>query len=122
MKRKTAEVLVAKAGKAFARLPQGMRKTITVDNGKECACHETLAAVTGAKVYFAHPYHSRERGLNEHTNGLLRQYLPKKLSLDSVDPRYLAKIVNKINNRPRKSLDYQTPYEALLNHLFALRT
>ncbi len=120
--RKTADSLVAKAGKAFARFPRRVRKTITVDNGKEFARHKELAVITGARVYFAHPYHSWERGLNEHTNGLLRQYLPKKLPLDSLDPRCLAKNVAKINNRPRKSLGYRTPREVFLKYLFALRT
>ncbi|MDR1245049.1 MAG: IS30 family transposase, partial [Endomicrobium sp.] len=67
--------------------------------------------------YFAHPYHSWERGLNEHTNGLLRQYLPKKIPFDTLTQKHLTqkqldKIIAKINNRPRKVLGYRTPYEA----------
>ncbi|MDR3115958.1 MAG: hypothetical protein LBU25_10620, partial [Treponema sp.] len=60
---------------------------------------------------FAHPYHSWERGLNEHTNGLIRQYLPKKVPFDTLTQRQLDKIVDTINNRPRKVLGYLTPYE-----------
>lgn len=122
LKHKTAEDLAEKATVAFSRLPPGVVKTITVDNGKEFARHEDLAAAVGAPVYFAHAYHSWERGLNEHTNGLLRQYLPKKMPLDTIHPRHLAKIVDRINTRPRKSLGYRTPKEAFLMRSFALRT
>jgi IS30 family transposase len=62
-------------------------------------------------IYFAHPYRSWERGLNEHTNGLIRRYLPKKIPFDTPTQKQLDKIVDKINNRPRKVLGYLTPYE-----------
>lgn len=121
LKYKTAENLAHKLGLAFSKLPAIAIKTITVDNGKEFARHETMATVTGSRVYFAHPYHSWERGLNEHTNGLLRQYFPKKMPLDKLHPRHLAKIVKLINNRPRKSLGYQTPAEVFSACSVALR-
>jgi transposase, IS30 family len=85
--------------------------TITADNGKEFANHRTIADRLGATVYFARPYHSWERGLNEHTNGLVRQYLPKYERLDSVTNKTLEEIENLLNNRPRKVLQFLTPIE-----------
>ena len=85
--------------------------TITFDNGKEFAYHAQLKAALGADNYFAHPYHSWERGLNENHNGLIRQYLPKGMALDKVTEEEIRVIQNKLNNRPRKLLDYKTPNE-----------
>lgn len=120
--KKTSKANCKKAIAAFKKLPVTAIKTITVDNGKEFAEHLRLAKKTGAKVYFARPYHSWERGLNEHTNGLLRQYLPKKNSLENLTEKILAKIIDKINNRPRKSLGYRTPREVFLKLPLALQT
>lgn len=122
LKNKTAEKLVRGARHAFAKIPANRKKTLTVDNGKEFAHHADLGIAIGAKVYFAHPYHSWERGLNEHTNGLLRQYLPKKQPLDNLSHRMLVRFVKKLNNRPRKSLGYRTPREVFFKLPFALRT
>ena len=108
---KTSQGLVKKAKRAFSKIPMGYLETLTVDNGKEFANHEGLAKTTKTTMYFAHPYHSWERGLNEHTNGLLRQYFPKGMQLDNLSPQELAKVIRKINNRPRKSLGYRTPWE-----------
>ena len=85
--------------------------TITADNGKEFANHEAVTAKLGATVYFARPYHSWERGLNEHTNGLVRQYLPKYQRLDGVTHEIAKGIENLLNNRPRKVLQFRTPIE-----------
>ena len=85
--------------------------TLTADNGKEFANHQTIASKLGATVYFARPYHSWERGLNEHTNGLIRQYLPKCQRLDTVANEVVWEIENLLNNRPRKVLQYRTPIE-----------
>lgn len=120
--RKVAADLVLGAESAFRHIPQDKRKTLTVDNGKEFALHKGLSRALKADIYFAHPYHSWERGLNEHTNGLLRQYLPKGLPLEGLTKDRLAKIVDKLNNRPRKALGYRTPREAFFNLPFALRT
>jgi IS30 family transposase len=90
---------------------QGMRNTPTLDNGKEFAAHKELSQALGLDIYFAHPYRSWERGLNEHTDGLIRRYLPKKIPIDTPTQKQLDKIVDKINNRPRKVLGYLTPYE-----------
>jgi IS30 family transposase len=85
--------------------------TITFDNGKEFAYHAKLKKALGADNYFAHPYCSWERGLNENHNGLIRQYLPKGMALDKVTAKEIRIIQNKLNNRPRKLLDYKTPNE-----------
>jgi len=83
--------------------------TITYDNGKEFAHHSEIATALGAKGYFAHPYHSWERGLNENMNGLIRQYLPKGKSFDELTDEDIRYIMGKLNNRPRKCLGYKTP-------------
>lgn len=86
-------------------------KTITLDNGKEFAGHEFIAKCLGAKVYFAHPYCSWERGLNENHNGLLRQYFPKEMSLAGVTQSQVDEAVYALNHRPRKCLGWRTPHE-----------
>lgn len=83
--------------------------TLTPDNGKEFAYHQDIAKQLETSVYFANPYSSWERGLNEHTNGLLRQYLPKQMRFDNLKEEQVNKAVALLNNRPRKSLNYQTP-------------
>ena len=83
--------------------------TITYDNGKEFAHHTEIASALDARGYFAHPYHSWERGLNENMNGLIRQYLPKGTSFDSLTQDDIQCIMDKLNNRPRKCLGYKTP-------------
>ena len=85
--------------------------TITFDNGKEFAYHAQIKQALGADNYFAHPYHSWERGLNENHNGLIRQYLPKGMALDKVTTEDIAFIQDRLNNRPRKLLGYKTPNE-----------
>lgn len=90
--------------------------TLTFDNGKEFAYHAQIKEALGADNYFAHPYHSWERGLNENHNGLIRQYFPKGMALDKVTDDDIILIQNRLNNRPRKLLDYKTPnevYEAM---------
>ncbi|HIO50639.1 TPA: IS30 family transposase [Candidatus Poribacteria bacterium] len=83
------------------------------DNGREFCMHQTLADTLGAKIYFATPYHSWERGLNENTNGLVRQYFPKQTPFDNISHDELRSVVEKINHRPRKCLGYKTPFEVL---------
>jgi IS30 family transposase len=85
--------------------------TITLDNGREFSLHEMMAALLNADVYFAKPYHSWERGLNENTNGLVRQYFPKKIPFDNITNHDLQRVAKKLNDRPRKCLDYKTPFE-----------
>jgi len=87
--------------------------TLTYDNGKEFARHEIISAELQAKGYFAHPYHSWERGLNENTNGLIRQYATKGSSFDDMTQEDIQEIMEKLNNRPRKCLDFRTPNELM---------
>jgi transposase, IS30 family len=94
--------------------------TITFDNGREFCKHTEIATALGCKTYFAKPYHSWERGLNENHNGLLRQYFPKNQPLDYVTQEDANQAVVALNHRPRKNLNYETPWEvfckmALLN-------
>jgi IS30 family transposase len=85
--------------------------TITFDNGKEFAEHEKVAEALKADIYFAHPYHSWERGLNENSNGLLRQYFPKGMELTDITEAQVLAAVDKLNHRPRKVLGFRTPHE-----------
>ena len=85
--------------------------TITYDNGREFADHEGMASDLETRIYFAHPYASWERGLNENTNGLIRQYFPKDRDLTTVTKHEIEKAMDKLNHRPIKSLGYRTPYE-----------
>ena len=90
---------------------KGKCHTMTFDNGKEFAGHESMAKQLGMAVYFAHPYHSWERGLNENTNGLLRQYFPKGSCFEDVSEAQVQAAVEKLNHRPRKILGFKTPFE-----------
>jgi IS30 family transposase len=81
---KSAFTLNKAAIRAFRGIPVEARNTLAVDNGKEFAAHAGLSKVLSIDIYFAHPYHSWERGLNEHTNGLIRQYLPQKVPFDTL--------------------------------------
>ena len=93
---------------------KAITKTITSDNGKEFAYHKEIAAKLETDFYFANPYHSWERGLNEHTNGLIRQYLPKKSEFLNISKDEILMIQNRLNHRPRKSLGYKTPFEVFM--------
>lgn len=88
--------------------------TITADNGKEFAGHKHISKKLKTKVFFAHPYHSWERGLNENTNGLIRQYFKKGTSFENITEDMVNDVMKKLNNRPRKKLNYKTPVEAFL--------
>ncbi len=89
--------------------------TITYDNGREFTDHEGMASDLDARIYFAHPYASWERGLNENTNGLIRQYFPKHRDLTTVTKHEIEKAMDKLNHRPRKSLGFRTPFEVFFN-------
>ena len=107
---KTAEAVTA----ALVRRLKALRTkvlTITADNGREFAGHQQIAKALNAAFYFARPYHSWERGLNEHTNGLLRQYFPKNQCLDGVSKAQVDRAAHMLNSRPRKILGYKTPQE-----------
>ena len=85
--------------------------TITSDNGFEFSNHKNVSQALDCDYYFCHPYSSWERGLNEYTNGLIRQYIPKGTSFENITPEYIQMIEDKLNNRPRKSLNWKTPNE-----------
>lgn len=87
--------------------------SITADNGKEFAYHEQISKELDTAFYFAHPYSSWERGVNENTNGLIRQYFPKKTDFKTVTDEEVYNVMEKLNNRPRKSLNFRTPFQAM---------
>jgi transposase, IS30 family len=101
---------------------QGNVWSLTSDNGKEFADHEEIARTLGASFYFAHPYAAWERGTNENTNGLLRQYFPKHASLQDISEAQVEAAMNKLNHRPRKTLGFRTPFEVFFNQSVALVT
>ena len=89
--------------------------TITYDNGREFSDHAGMAQDLDATIYFAHPYASWERGVNENTNGLLRQFFPKNRDLTLVSDHELATVINRLNHRPRKTLGFHTPHEVFFD-------
>jgi IS30 family transposase len=105
--------------KRLQRVPEPLRKTLTVDNGHENAGHKDIMRVLGMKVYFAHPYHSWERGTNENTNGLIRHYFPKGTDFATVTEREIQAVEKRLNTRPRKRLNWRTPQQ-VFNHCVAL--
>lgn len=92
-------------------------RTLTSDNGTEFANHKTISENIACDFYFAHPYRSCERGLNEHTNGKIRKYLPKGINFDTISVDTIRQIENDLNNRPRKALNYKTPNEVVAKYL-----
>ncbi len=121
VKRRTASAV----RQAIVRLLSNMTEsvhTITSDNGKEFAEHEVIAQQLNAGFYFAHPYASWERGLNENINGLIRQYFPKKMDFSTITQKQLNLVMKKLNNRPRKTLNSKTPHEVFFNINVALHS
>ena len=106
---KHADVVTAAAISLLQPYPD-KTLTITADNGKEFAGHETIKEQLNADVYFAHPYHSWERGLNENTNGLIRQYFTKGSSFENITDDEVEAVMIKLNHRPRKTLKFKTPH------------
>ena len=95
-------------------------QTLTSDHGKEFAYHEQIADRLQLKFYFAHPYAAWERGTNENTNGLLRQYFPKKQDFQFVSNQAIEQAMSRLNFRPRKCLAFRTPFEVFFKHSVAL--
>jgi IS30 family transposase len=91
--------------------------TLTSDNGKEFADHRNIADTLNAYFYFAHPYASWERGLNENTNGLIRQYFPKSRDFKTITQKEINLVMDKLNHRPRKCLGIKTPSQVFLGIL-----
>lgn len=104
-----AELLSSLSIKTLKKIDKGKRRTITFDNGTEFSDWKSIEEKTGMIIYFAYPYHSWERGTNENTNGLLRQYFPKKYDFNLITEEELKYVVKKLNDRPRKRLDFKTP-------------
>lgn len=96
--------------------------TITFDNGREFACHEQIAEKIEVDNYFAKPYSSWQRGVNENTNGLIRQYFPKDTDFNQVTQARLTAVQEQLNNRPRKTLGFKTPNELFLGKIVDLLT
>jgi IS30 family transposase len=111
IKSRDAEVVAKAFAKAVKRLPKEMRLTLTYDQGREMASHKLFTNITGVKVYFAHPRSPWERGTNENTNGLIRQYFPKGTEFNKVSRYEVKRAQDRLNGRPRKTLGFQTPYE-----------
>ena len=111
LNRKTSDNVVKNTLKVFEKIPTLAKKTITYDNGTEFSGHTKITKGLGAKCYFATPYHAWERGLNEHTNGLVRRYFPKSTDFNLITDEEVKEVENLLNNRPRKVLDYRTPIE-----------
>jgi IS30 family transposase len=110
LRQRTVEEANRRASRLINRAPR-RTITLTLDNGTEFHGYKQLEKATGVKVYFATPHHSWERGTNENTNGLIRQYLPKRTSMARTTQRDCDRIAHQLNNRPRKRLGYRTPAE-----------
>jgi len=111
LERTHAEYVRGITVKRFGKVPSHHRHTVTYDNGPSFAEHSIMERETDMLIYFAYPYHSWERGTNENTNGLLRQFYPKKTPFKDLRQEELDKIVKLINTRPRKRHNYRTPQE-----------
>jgi len=108
---KDTETVVAALIKHARKLPDELYKSLTWDRGKEMAAHKRFTLATDIQVYFCDPQAPWQRGSNENTNGLLRQYLPKGIDVSTYSQAKLNAIARQLNQRPRKTLGYQTPAE-----------
>jgi len=107
----TSEIVAEKTIEHLRKFPIQKRKSVTYDNGTEFSSHKIIERKTKATVYFANPYHSWERGTNENTNGLIRQFFPKKSFFATVTQAEVERVAKLLNRRPRKRLNYLTPFE-----------
>jgi len=111
LQNKKADTLTTASARAFRFIPRKMRKTLTVDNGSEFAQFKKYEEKTGLDIFFAKPYAPWQRGANENTNGLLRQYFPKSSDFKIISEEEVKEAVRRLNDRPRKCLNYRTPKE-----------
>jgi len=125
VKSKEAEIVAKAFAKEVKKLPRQMKLSMTYDQGREMAQHKLFTKITGVKVYFAHPRSPWERGTNENTNGLIRQYFPKGTDFNKVSRYEVKKAQDLLNGRPRQALGFQKPYEVfeqLINNTVALNS
>jgi len=113
LKDRTAETTNRAIIKSFENIPENLRKSITYDNGSEFSLHSEVAADLNLETYFCNPYHSWEKGSVENTNGLIRRIHPKKTDFSLISESDIELLQTKLNQRPRKSLKFLTPFEAL---------
>jgi transposase, IS30 family len=113
LKNKTSSATINVVRRRMSVLPKKARRTLTLDNGPENRDWQGMQEDTNLSVFFAHPYHSWERGTNENTNGLIRDYFPKKTDFTSISDEEIQKVEYDLNTRPRKRLNWSTPLEAL---------
>jgi IS30 family transposase len=118
----TADAALEAMTRELSRMAPALLKTMTHDQGSEMATHAELTARTGMNIYFADPHSPWQRGSNENTNGLLRQYLPKGTDLSSVTQERLDEIADLLNTRPRQTVGWMFPVEVLTDHLQLLAT
>ncbi|MFH1225686.1 MAG: IS30 family transposase, partial [bacterium] len=111
VKNREAETVAKAFAKEVKKLPKQMKLSMTYDQGREMAKHKLFTNITGAKVYFAHPRSPWERGTNENTNGLIRQFFPKGTDFHKVSRYEVKKVQDLLNGRPRQALGFQKPYE-----------
>jgi IS30 family transposase len=117
---KTALLTLEAQKNIFSPLPLLARITLTLDNGTENVKHWELTAFTGILVYYAKPYHSWERGSNEHANGMIRRFFPKGTDFNLVSNEQIQQVVDYLNNRPRRILWYRTPKEVFDHEIYLL--
>ena len=125
VKNREAETVAKAFAKEVKKLPQQMKLSMTYDQGREMAKHKLFTNITGVKVYFAHPRSPWERGTNENTNGLIRQFFPKGTNFNKVSRYEVKKVQDLLNGRPRQALGFQKPYEIfnqLINSAVALNS
>jgi IS30 family transposase len=113
LKNKTAEEVRKSFAREVKKLPKQMRLSLTYDQGREMAQHKLFTKETKMQVYFAHPRSPWERGTNENTNGLIRQFFPKNTNFKNVSRAQIKHAQHLLNGRPRKTLNWKTPYEAM---------
>jgi len=117
LKAKDASAVRIAFGRKFKHLPEGLKRSLTYDHGQEMAEHKLFTKNTRMQVYFAHPHSPWERGTNENTNDLIRQFFPKGIDFTKVSLKQINRAQNMLNDRPRKVLEFSTPHEAFVKLL-----